>query len=631
MMNPPLNNTPPDVPVTPPKPNIFPSAMVSDEEQTAIVNTCNEFKMNAQEHAREKKETMRTCYAYSKSKFVGGDMLPMPSTGLNEKDQNQNRPQIFMPMARQQMKTIFSQLKLTLFPNDEDYFRVRAKSEAGVEFEDILTDALKYIWRDALVTEKLGRSLQNMIWSGIFLSQPSVQDRQYEEWRFVPPGIDQFTGQPIEGFYESSKVDLPPMPDLDTMNPIDFFMDPNVTDYECFKWVYCTSKKTQEMLDSALYINKDKLIQITTKTVDDEKDGQMPSLQEYNELQREFKDIEPNVTYDLYYFPFLKTELKEYRNIIVGIAENNVLVRFHPNMMPRGMNPVVYCDWYTEPGNPYSTSPIEDLLDLQKCINILQNYKLEVLARAGNRFAARPNVDMSNLFGVVGGVAITENPKEDIVNFSGDYSEIAAIDNSIGIMKAEGQLVSGAQNTFQGSSNVDYKKTATELQINQENGISIIREIIEHISIVGIQRVLERLMYLCADLYSGPIAVPSDDRVTGERSFKQVDLSALKSGMFTIEMVNVNPSQSKQAQINGLMQLFQLVSENPMALFAGEPIIEKIGDLQGVKNIRDLIQQLKARMQGVQLQQAGMGAPPQPGMAGPPPPGVGPEGPPVQP
>lgn len=571
-------------------PASFPNIQLSDLEQQQIVSACNRFKKSAQRHAAAKKETIRTCFAYTKNKFIGNDLLPIPSTIGNERDNNSARPQVFIPLARQQLKSIFSQLKLTIFPNDQDYFRVRAKSSQGMGMEDPLTEGLKYIFKEAKISEKLGACLYNLIWSGCFIALPFLKECDYFEWKLDESNPDDLA-------FVSTHLDDKPCAEVESLNPLNFYIDPNVQNTEQAKWVYVGQKKLQEMLDSTLYFNRDKLSAISTKNPKQQnRNSDYISLDQLNGFYAELEDNDDYVVYDLYYFPSLKTETTLYRNIIVGVAGEQILVRFHPNLFPKGLNPAVFCGWMYDTDNPYSIGPIEDLIDIQKTINILWNYKLEVLARAGNRFAVRPNVDLTNFFGVAGGVAVTDDPRGDIFNFSGDYAEISTIDNSIGILKAEGQLVAGAQNPFQGSSSIDYKKTATELQILQENSISILREIIEHISIMGIQRVLERLMYLVADLYQEPVEVPISHPLRG-REFQLVDFGVLKSGEFTIEVVSTNPSQSKQAQINGLMQLLELIHTSPDALIVGEPVIEKIGDLVGIKNIRDLLDQIKQRYQ----------------------------------
>ncbi|MEB3286171.1 MAG: hypothetical protein VKJ04_01575 [Vampirovibrionales bacterium] len=582
---------------------------ISVMQEQEIIASCNRFKKSVQRHAAGKKDLMKTCFAYIKNKFVGNDLLPIPSSLGNERDNNRARPQVFIPLARQQLKSIYAQLKLTIFPNDQDYFRIRAKNSQGVMYEDSLTEGLKYLFKEARISEKLGACIYNLIWSGCFVAMPMLKQPNRHAWEYRPESscdnqAAEFSpAELLPAQFLSAQLQAEPSPDVESLNPLNFYIDPNVTDPDTAKWVYVGRKNRQEMLDSDLYINKERLRELSTrnKNIHSGSSAGSISLDQFNDFYGAIDDNDEHVEYDLYYLPVLKLGDQTYRNMIVGIANEQLLVRFHPNMFPRGMSPLVFCGWMHDTDNPYSIGPIEDLLDIQKTINILWNYKLEVLARAGNRFAVRPNVDLSNFFGVAGGIAVTDDPKNDISNFSGDYAEIASIDNSIGVLKAEGQLVAGAQNPFQGSASIDYQKTATELQILQENSISVLREVIEHISVMGIQRVLERLMYLVSELYGEPIEVPVHHPIRG-REFQAIDFSMLKSGDFTIELVSTNPSQSKQAQINGLMQLLELMHNSPDALITGQPVIEKIGDLVGVKNIRDLLEQIRERTQLVKQQ-----------------------------
>ena len=595
-----------------PQPSMFPNIIPDEEEQKEIISKCKAFKQATIAHARQKKEDMKTCYAYAKNQFIGNDLLPIPSTSGGQNDTQNQRPKVFIPVVRQQLKQLYSSLKLTLFPNDEDYFRIRGVDPEAAEIEDELTEALKLKFKEAMIAEKIGAALWDVCWAGNAAILPTIKDNIRWEWSF----------DPVTQQYVANQVDVPPEPDLETLNPIQFYLDPSAKNAECAGWGHYGSKKKQEIKDSTLYFNTDKLDDLkSTGKSGNETDAQF-DLTSFNGLVNSFTEVEGGIDYDLFYFPYLKTKDKEYRNMLVGMAGGQVLVRFHPNLFPGGMNPVVFFNWSNDVGSPYGTGPVEDIKELQRLINILYNYMIEALARIGNRFVVRPDVDLTNLFGLAGGVATAENPSSDILPLTGNYTEISELANIIGTIKAEAQVSSGSSNPFQGASQIDFKKTATELQIMSENSISVLREIIEHITITGMQRALELLMYLCADLYKEPVVIRRDDPMMGTQ-FIPVSLSVLKSGRFIIELIGFNPSQSKQAQISGLMQLLELVLQNPQGLVAGEPIIEKIGQLQGIKDISETVKKIKERMgiggpqqPGIPNPQAGMGAGPQPPMGG---------------
>ncbi len=652
MMNPPLNTGmdgtggigPQSIPFeglpeqvqelpSPPQP-VYINVIPDEEQQKAIVSLCSQLKRSVQSHGAQKKKRLQRCYDYSVSKLSDGDLLPTPNVTGSERDRATDRPQVFYPMTRQQLKTIYSSMRLTLFPNDENFFQMKSRQPAGVQLEDHITEALKYIYREQNIVGKIGGTLWNLCVFGFSATFPTIRENKDFEWSYIQGEPDPMTGQPSPGQYQATAIQNPPTIDIENFNPLNFYIDPIEKVPDRAKWVNIDIKKVQELKDSPYYFNTDKLKDIASKTINQQTLNQSLGQTYAADMQYTFQDSENSVKYDLYYFPFLEVKAEgqeptEYRNMIVGIAGEEVLCRFHPNTFPRGRNPVTFYNWMTDPDNIYSVGVAEDLLDLQKLINIIANYKIESLARIGNRFAVKPECDLTNFFGVAGGVLVTEDPKNDVSSLTGDFSEIAALDNTIGVLKAEGQIVSGAQNPFQGSSQVDYKKTATEVSQLAENSISILREVIEHVS-QGMVDLFNKINYLIAEIYTEPIMVPvsnTDPRFGGE-SFIQVDLSVLKQDMFTFEMTSVNSFQSKQAQINALMQLAEMI-ENPEALAIIKPFVLKMANLMGVKDGEEVIDQILANYQQAQAQamqqqammaQAqAMGMPPGPAPAGPPP------------
>jgi hypothetical protein len=597
------------------------SVMISEDEQKEIISKATAFKKSAMRHAKGKKEVMRRCYAYSKNQLYDDDLLPMPASDGSDRDANTktNRPKVFIPVVRQNLKTIHSQVKMTIFPNDEDFFRIRSKNAAGMANEDQLTEALKYKFKEAMISEKIGASLSDASWAGMLVAFPTMRERTVWEW-----SIQNGENGPQ---YVPQQITLPACPDVEPWNPLNYYKDPHAKDPDSTKWVYVGTLKNQEVADSNVYMNKDKLKSVSSSTKESRhEDGQL-SLDDLNNLSSTFEDAEDSFDYDLYYFPYLKTSKREYRNMVVGIAGEQVLIRFHPNLLPKGLNPVVDCGWMYDPRNPYSQGPAEDMMTLQRLINLLENFKIESMSRNDNRWVMSPHANLDNYNGVVGGVIVTEDPTRDVVHINGGFDNVPVITNEIGVLKGEAQTVAGSQNPFQGSANIDFKKTATEMQLLQEQFISILREVIEHLSVMGVQRILTNLMYLMADYYDEPITIPVE-KPEG-REYITVDLSLLKSGDYVVQMIGFNPSQSKQAQVQGMIQLLELLINNPQAVQIAEPIINKIGELQGLKNISDLLKQVKDRialMMGVAPNgQAppGVGINPQPAVGEVPPPIAG--------
>jgi hypothetical protein len=313
------------------------------------------------------------------------------------------------------------------------------------------------------------------------------------------------------------------------------------------------------------------------------------NLNDYNQLNPTDQD-EKMVDCDYFYFPSIQVDDTLYQNMLATVINGQVLAEFRPNMMPTGVGPVVFCTWMDDRESPYGTGPAEDIKDIQRLVNILYNYQIETYARIGNRFVVKDTVDMTHFFGVSGGVATAQDPHQDIVSITGDYVETTHIANLIGTLKAEAHMLAGTQQPFQGASNIDFRKTATEIQVLQENSIGVVREAVEHLSNRGIQPLLERLMLLASQLHQQPLTFRHE-----QGQFMTVDLGMLASGDFTIELTSINPAESRQAQAGHLMRLMQMMAEKPDLLMVAEPLLVQIGLLWGIKDIRQLIDDIKQR------------------------------------
>jgi hypothetical protein len=636
---------------------------VDDNEQVEIVNICNLFKNSVQSAALAKKEIMRRGYFYYKSKLCDGDLLPTPSTEDDDKDADNSRPQIFLPMARQQAKLIEAAIIMSLMPNDEDYFTIKAKSnkvvpeeyqrhqeyEAALEayqnalkhgvqtmpdgsplappipppplkytdFEVPLQNGLKYVFKTQQIRAKLATSLRYAVAMGLSAPYPCIDYDVDYVWE-----LNKDTGAYIQN---TKKKDF--KIDLVNFDPMGFYPEPYAKDPEKSKWVYMGRKKLIEVLDSDLYFNKEKAKSLAYENSSQYNLNLSINVNAATDIQPTTYDFEKSFDYDFYYFPYLKTSKKEYRNIVVGVLQSVALIRFMPNLTPEGRNPCPYFTYAEDIETPYGIGPMEEVMDIQKTINLMINYSVDVLSRIGNRFIATPDTDFTNLFGITGGVVTAENV-ENVKAIIGDYVEIDKIQNMIGVLKSEAQQVAGGNVTFQGSNNIDVRKTATEINVDEQNSRSLDRNTIEHIGTTGIQRVLDLLMRLVGayypDNYRIRVDVPG-----GKPEFKEVPFGLLSSGEYVIELTGTNPSQSKQAQVQGLMQLGQIIMANmgnPVALRAIEPIIKKVGILEGFNGIQDLLDEVTKAIEGVMQHgpvpaanpanpQGGMGANPNRGMA----------------
>lgn len=585
--------------------SLFPNIDLSEEGQKELITVLCAFKQAAVENGQEKHEMMANIFGYFKSKFVGDrDLLPMPSAEGSDRDANKDRPRIFLPVMKQIANQIYSQLKLTLFPNDAGFMRIKGKNANSAQFEDAITDAFDYALRQAGFTEKMGLPLLNSVLFGVLSIFPKLDEQQPFQWRFDSNTMEFYLTE-----YEGK-----PEPDIEALNPVFFYPDPTMQFGDRSKWVYISKKKRQELLDDPRTMNKSKLMEFDSKTYDfnDRSKDSSTTPHIESQLNSLFDDLEAVVDYDVYYVPYVKLKEKELRNVVVTVAEDQVITGIRPNMLPMNMNPAVFTPWRPDPHSPYGDSPVEDMYELQRLINIIENYKIEVLSRSGNRFEAKEGTDFSQFYGGPGGIVYSDDG-QSVRPLSGDFTEVSYLQNTIGVLKAEAQITSGANSPFQGSANIDFKKTATELQIMQEQTMTISREVTEHLAADGVKQALERLLYLMAAAsYKVNVRNESEDGP----EFQEVDFGLiLQQGYeFYVEVTSVNPAQSRQAQVEQMSNLLELMVSNPetIGVFAkngGYNIIRKMANYVGIRDVGEImytpteVQQMQEEQRLQQMQQ----------------------------
>lgn len=207
----------------------FISIPVDRKEEEQIIEQCNKFLKAVITHSQEKKDIMRTCYAYSKSKLQDGDLLPrLTSTGNRNQNDATGRPSIFVPITRQVVKDLYSKCKLSILPNDDEYMRVLSDTEEFEVFEQDLTEGLKKKFKDIGVTEKIGLHILSLLIFGSAASFPDMEDTETWEWNFIsgePEHIDPMTGQLVaatEDRYEPTVINEEPQPTLEVFNSLNF-------------------------------------------------------------------------------------------------------------------------------------------------------------------------------------------------------------------------------------------------------------------------------------------------------------------------------------------------------------------------------------------------------------------------
>jgi hypothetical protein len=539
---------------------------LSDDESKQVIQKCREFKTYVQQVSSVKKESQLKAFSYLNNKSYGNDLLPKMASKGKEVESTTREP-VFMPVIRQQIKQLYAQTKMTLFPSDDNFMRVISKTKASADVADDLTEGLRYVFRQQKVSETLGKYIFNLMWASGCAAYPCLKDSKVTMWEINPN-----TGQ-AEEVERSNGATL----SLDILDPFCFYIDPFAPSDDLAKWVHCGRKSIDELKRSEIYYNTEDLEVYKSSGVENADNSGRKSLSEHK-----------TVAYDLYYFPVLELESKTYRNMLVGVVANQEIIRFSPNLTPNGKSPIVYSTWMQDAGSLEGTSPAMDLAPLQRLVNILMNHQIDTMARIGNKFVVSDNVDTNSLFGEAGGIVTVKNGarvQDAFAPIAGDYTEPQVIMNAIGVLKAEMNILGGGvSNPFQGASQVDYQKTATELQLMDSNGMNVLREHIEHIS-VDITRILEHMARLVAMVYKEPLEIRTDGG-----DYKIVDFSPLLENDFIIEIVNTNPAVSKAAQINALMQWYQIFMADPVIRpqwlrNGGYSLTKYILELQGEKNI----------------------------------------------
>lgn len=593
-----------------------------------VLRQCNTFKLETIRHAKYRKLNQERNYAYFNNQFFGDDLLPLPSSEGDDRSVNTYRPQVFIPVVAEQLLQIYAFLRIRMFPNDEDFFRVVAKKEEYAVYEDDLTEALKYIFKKNKISDQIGRCLINALWSGQFVAYPTFE--LVKGWKWLAPTDENPDYQLVPSESEPRLI-------VQEVNPIHLYLDPITSTNP--RWMILAFKKQQEILDSPFTIE-----QVKERVRQTGGSGQPLTSQYqeglpiaiYNQVNNSFTDYEKWLMHDTFYFPYIKADGKMFYNVSVVMVENSIITEFRPNVaFPDSQLVQTPCRYQTE--SNYGYGPADDMQNLQIIINMLYNYLLESISRNGNVWGVMDGVDLKQLFGSVARILITPAgipPNEAIMPIAASHEELVVIQNIIGVLKGEAVNIGGSQDPFQGASNIDFKKTATEIQVLQSNAVSRVQELVEHLA-PHVGEVLEKLAFFAAKLYQGPITVRIDNPkasppIPGQQPgpqdmqaaqaqqaaaqgipvptpqgpfFRQVDLSALDSGEFVIEMTGVNSSQSKAAEAQLLMQLIQMIASNPQGALLAEGPMHKLATLNGLKEFSEMFDTFKQRFAAMQMQE----------------------------
>lgn len=584
---------------------------LTEGEQAEVLKLCNAFKQSMISHSQLKKKTMQQCYSYFKSVLMDGDVLPRPNYGEGaERDAQTNRPSVFLPLTRTIIKQLHADIKTAIFPTNSDYFRILAADDSDEEakvFEDELTQVVEGLFKKSRIQEQISAGILNAAWSGFCAGIPYVELVKPWQWEvngstgdYQAVSFGSYEGETSEQQQERLRREQNNFRIcIENCNPLDFYIDPSCKKPEFARWMYLQQKKLYEFTDNpAGFSNLEKLKDVaTTATGTRNAQGQQRlDTSVANGLNQSYQDIEPVVDYDLFYFPYLKLKEsgKVFRNVIAGVAASTVLVRFAPNLLPQGLNPAVFATWADDVDSSYGTGIAEDILPLQRLVNLVFNHAIETLARNGNILAVDKSSDLSQMSGVAGGVMYTDgDPNKAVMQLNVDDKELGTLLAALGSIKAEAQTLAGSQHPYTGMGSPGVAKTATEFASISNVVANISKETIQHLVDNYVQPILELVVARIGEAYTSPVRLRIDK---GEATnYAEVNLSILNkmAGRFRLELTSVNLPQSRLAMVNTLKELLTLVSSDPryadMLKNGGYDLLVEIAKLSGIRDYDKLL------------------------------------------
>jgi len=351
---------------------------------------------------------------------------------------------------------------------------------------------------------------------------------------------------------------------------------------EDHNWIYTQNVRIYQIYDNPNYINKDKLKNNNNSNsgtiIEDNNESLYNNYSGENISKIQFN--EPVVKIRTAYFDYLKfKDGMELRNFIVETVDDKIMIQCSPcfdytikSGKKISTNPFMWFVYNKDPNAVMGKSPLFDVLDLSKAINIITNHILDSLSRRNNEKIYVDCVEVKTKKGG-NGITILVDPQEMknlgvtnvnnlVGNLNQSYDDINAIAAVSEQLKTKANSVSQATHAFMAQKR--YDSTATEVSqmaatANEVMKIIIIR-FCNQIRNMH-QRILDRL------INDGHIieSLPSYDKSGTDITF---DFSLLRGKKFYVETLATNPNLSKGFQIQMLESLLTMAiqSQNPEVL-----------------------------------------------------------------
>jgi hypothetical protein len=592
---------------------------LSAEATASLVSQCLNFKEGVKNAAISIKandiETLRAIkneFGENRSSYLIG------TQGTSEKAGKQAEP-VFFPLTSTVYNTALANLLGSLIASDTNWFRVRATTAEGAALEDDYTEAVKAVFQRDDVTQRIKDFASLFLWSSAPCARVYLKKRHLYEQQAVYQLAD--WQQLIE---QKAFQDLPPdmqamcqqvgfqpklIEDKDEIcieipNPDGLYLEAEVNSRKDQAWVYIGRRKKRELLNDSLLL-KSAVGAVMAMTGEDNPSqsgstGQNPA-DIVDNLGQAQTGYDLKVNFDTYYFPFISAGNVPLHNVTICVANDSVVTHILFNTLPNGDNPLIVGK--LQAGiETYSLPPLRAIQPHQRLINKIFNFIIDEVSRSSRLLAISSNADITQFFGQSGGMIITDNPGRDVQPIEMPFNHEQLLMSIIAMIQQYSEATTGIAQPQRNDSESIVNKTATEIDASMSQMMGVVKEMTETVGHY-VLKLLQQVLYYLPKIKDAEIEVPVINSETGQTDYKMVDLTGLAQG-YQIELTTINPDQSKNAQVQLLTQMIQLVGSNPDILLTAGPLVEKVLSLSGMKDSKLQVQQLK---EGTQMYGAFMG------------------------
>lgn len=475
---------------------------------------------------------------------------------FNIEDNRKWRSKIYIPLCYEAVTNIYSNLKRSLFPTDSSFFAVDATTEDASYHTNVIKSWLLHQLDEMNFITKFGKFLKQLVVIGnsaavIYWKTVSRKVRE----KVVIPELDE-NGVQIG---EKTTMQLVERvvydgPEFETINMLDVVFDPAALNWEDGMVIHRVYRTFDQIKANPVYKNIDGLRNPTEITKDRYLNDSETAFNFGDSMDKKSSLIKLYSAYGDF-----KVGDEIYYDHIAVVANDEYLIRFEPNPYPA--KPFIFCVYESIPNEVYGTGAIEPGLGIQYLVNTFSNQKADVLSLLINGMWAYVDdgiIDPEEIVAKPGALI----PVKDVANIRPlvPDTNVVLSYNEISQLKAEFQEITGATKYFTGGPNLDFSKTATEINALQNAGIMRFSEVIQNIEINALARVV-KLVFLYNGLFN-TLAGEVNADVDGYQNFIKNAQEMLNSN-YRFRIIGSNSTISKEIKLSKLTEFLKMITGNP--------------------------------------------------------------------